>query len=1244
MQERVVLGSVNGPPGLRIAAAHRTPIVFMLGERIQPSRQAVSMYNRHLARLSRVRRTCLDILPNRLMHSQSTNIHRIALSAASLGLTTLLLAFGAGAHQLPAQGPQPAWQPETVPAVWRNLPDRYSAGEGTAWFRCLVEIPESWSGRRLELVVEGVDDAREVFFNGNLVGTLGTFPPEYRSGLGATLRQTLDNAQVLFGQANVVAIRVHQYNGRMGFNVAAPVLFAEQEAIRLKGIWEGTPGDDVAWARLSARAEIAVQASFREIDNADEIARTLKNLDNDAGALSVAEALQRMTVPDDLTVELAVGEPAVRQPLSFKWDARGRLWVVQYLQYPDPAGLKMVSRDKFLRTVYDKTPAPPPHHFTGSDKITIHEDTDGDGVYDKHLTFVEGLSMVTSFAHSDRGLWVLNPPYLLFYPDADRNDVPDGDPEVHLAGFGLEDTHSLANSLRWGPDGWLYACQGSTVSGQIKQYGSQAEPVRSMGQLVWRYHPPTRRYEIFAEGGGNAFGLEIDAQGRIYSGHNGGDTRGFHYVQGGYFQKGFGKHGSLSNPFAFGYFAAMAHHNVPRFTHTFVIHEGNGLPAPYRGRLFGVAPLLSHVVSSQIEPDRSSFKTHDLGYPLTSSDPWFRPVDIQVGPDGALYIADFYEQRIDHASHYQGRTHRESGRIYRLRGRNSQRPPGFDLERLPTSELVQLLQHDNRWQRQTAQRLIAERRDTTAIPMLEQALWSHTGQFALESLWALYRLGGWNEALATRALDHADPYVRVWTVRLLGDDQQVAPAIADKLAALAVAEPHVEVRSQLASSARRLPAPQAIPIMRGLLEHSEDVGDIHLPLLLWWAIENKLSSDREACLALFAEEKVWTLPLVEKHLLGRVMKRFALAGQRKDLLVCARLLDMAPRAEQARLMLAGFEEAYQGRSLAGLPDELLAAMAKVGGGSLALRVRQGQAAAVQEALQRITDDKLPVAERMQYVRIFGDVTQPASVPLLLQVACQAPDHALRNAALTSLQTYEDDTIAAHVLAAWAEFPADVRPVAETLLASRRTWAHRLLTAVDSGTPQAGDLSLDTVRQILLHQDEQLTALVKKHWGDVQGATTDEMLAEIDRATRVINSGSGVSHSGKQLFLNSCGKCHKLFDEGGEVGPDLTAFKRDDLRQMLVTVVNPNLEIREGFENYVVVTQDGQTLSGFIADQDNQVVVLKGADAQTRIIPRVEIDQMSAIKRSLMPEGILKPFDDQQLRDLFAYLRATQPVP
>ncbi|MBC7853075.1 MAG: c-type cytochrome, partial [Pirellulaceae bacterium] len=1148
----------------------------------------------------------------------------------SAALACLVVGFGATIAADP-----PNWKPIAVPDAWKSPPD----GENIfQWYRASVKVPAEWKGKELLLVVEAVDDAREFYVGGEKIGSFGDLPPKYRSGLGETKRLKIDQKLVKFGEENLVAIRVCINQSRTGFNVAAPVLFGGDQAIRMAGQWEMTAGDDLAWAKADSKPAVAIPA-FAKLESRADVEQSLKKLQNDEGPLSPEQSLAKCTMPDDLVATIVLSEPEIGQPLSIKWDTRGRMWVMQYLQYPNPAGLTMVSRDKFLRTVYDKVPPPPPNHFKGADKITIHEDTDGDGKFDKHKTFLDGLSLATSFAFGKGGVWVLNPPYLLFYPVKDGEDVPSGDPVVHLEGMGIEDSHSIASNLRWGPDGWLYASQGSTVTGDIKRPGIDKVPVHSLGQLIWRYHPEQKKYEIFAEGGGNTFGVEIDSKGRIYSGHNGGNTRGFHYVQGGYYQKGFGKHGALSNPYTFGYFEAMGHHNVQRFTHCFVIYDGGSLPEKYNGKLFGVVPLLSHVVMSDFLPDRSSFKTKDIGYALESKDPWFRPVDIQVGPDGAIYVADMYEQRIDHASHYQGRIDTKSGRIYRIAGKETKPVRKFDLGKEPTTELFADMIRPNKWFRQTAQEELMRRGNNGKLsseisPQLEEI----KGGLALELLWAINTTGGGlGDVQTLAALGHADPYVRLWAVRLACDDYRVSSEIAQKLADLAYREPNVEVRNQLACSARRLPTEQSLVIVKNLASRSEDVGDIHIPLLLWWAIEAKADASREEVLKLFADKAFWDQPMVAQHLSEKLMRRYGATGQRKDLLACAKLLELAPTKEHARKLMAGLESAYEGRSLANLPAELVTAITKAGATSPTLKLRQGDATAVVDALKLIADEKADVTRRQQFIQIFGTIQQPTSVPVLLKLAKESRNDALRSAALASLQSYKDETIGADVVALYKDLPEQVREVAQTLLSSRAAWSLLLVSAIDTGKIDKQTISDSTVQKLLLHGAPQITELCKKHFGETAsgGASPEVVRQQLEKLTAIMSTASGNPYQGKKLFLESCGKCHKLFDDGGNIGPNLTTYKRDDLRGMLVSVLSPSAEIREGFENYLVRTADGRTLNGFIADQDPQVVVLKGADGQSISLARDDIEDMKAVKISIMPEGQLKTYSDQQIRDLFA---------
>lgn len=1137
-----------------------------------------------------------------------------------------------------------SWQSMVVPGTWEERAPKALAGyDGMAWYRCLVRPPAAWRDREWELWVENVDNVHEAYLDGLKVGEAGRFPPDYANGLDVKQRYRVPVDARRAGEWQVVAIRVYDREGRGGFKGRAPALRAGDEVIALAGEWAFRAGDDAEWARLAAGESLGNHL-FHEVISLEKYERggVPEKVEAAAKPLSPEESARRFTVMDGLEMELVLSEPEIAQPLQISFDERGRLWLVEYRQYPAPAGLTLVSHDQFWRAVYDRVPPPPPRHFRGRDRITIHEDTDGDGAYDRHTVFVDGLNIATAAAQGRGGVWVLNPPYLLFYPDRDGNDVPDGDPEVHLEGFGLEDTHSVVNSLRWGPDGWLYAAQGSTVSGRVRRPGSTHEPVQTLGQNIWRYHPETRRYEVFAEGGGNAFGVEMDDAGRIFSGHNGGNTRGFHYVQGGYLQKGFEKHGQLSNPHAYGYFPAMAHHDVERFTHTFLIYGGGALSAGFDGRLFGIEPMQGRVVMSLIERDRTTFRTRDVGYAVTSADPWFKPVDIKSGPDGAIYVADWCDFQVNHWRNYQGNMDAANGRVYRLKARGAKPARPEDLGRLTSAQLVERLSNPNRWQRQTALRLLGDRRDPAVVGGLGEQLWNGRGQPALEALWGLQASGGFTPEIARRALAHPTAVVREWTVRRLGDSGDVSDALGQALASLAAAEPDADVRLQLAATARRLPAVRGLPIVARLLERDEDATDPRQPLMLWWAIEAHAITDRERVLFLLKEAGTWERPLVAGHLLERLMRRYAAEGGPRDLETCAELLRRAPSDAARARLLAGFELAFRDRSLAGLPESLAREIARAGGGSPAVQLRTGQPGALPKALSLAVDEKAEESTRAQVIQTLGELRIPEAVDALL-TATESERESVRVAALASLQAFDRAEVAERVLGRLVRETGATRTAALGLLASRAGWSLQLVRAIERGELRREVVGPEAVALLARHQDPELTEGLGRLWPRAGAGTAAEMEGRMTRFAGIVQGGAGDPYNGKKLFTAACASCHKLFNAGGSVGPDLTPFRREDLAGLLLSVVNPSAEIREGYENILVETTDERSLSGFVIRQDDQVLVLRGLDGQDVVVRRTEIREQRAAGMSLMPEGLLEGMEEQQVRDLFAYLRSSQPL-
>ncbi|NOS72280.1 MAG: c-type cytochrome [Verrucomicrobia bacterium] len=989
-----------------------------------------------------------------------------------------------------------------------------------------------------------------------------------------------------------------------------------------------------------------------------------------AQGFSPQESPSQMSLPADLQVQLVASEPMIAQPVCIEFDDRGRLWVMQYLQYPNPAGLKRSVVDRWSRTTYDRVPEPPPHGPKGADRITILEDTDGDGRADKAHDFVNGLNLANGLAFGHGGVFVLNVPYLLFYPDRNGDDIPDSDPIVCLSGFGMEDAHSIANSLTWGPDGWLYGCQGSTVTAHIRGIEFQ--------QGIWRYHPLTHEFELFCEGGGNSWGLDFDDEGELIYSTNLGPYRNLHGVQGAYYWKSFGKHGALHNPYAFGYFDHIPHTNFTggHVTDGGIIYQGTNLPARFQNR-YVCGDLLGHGVQwHEMYRWGSTFTSSHGGYLLEANDKWFASTDVTMSPDGAVYVADWYDQRTAHPDP-DADWDRSNGRVYRISAKGTKPAPVPDLRKFSTPQLIALLGDRNDWIVRKARRVLADRRDPEAIlPLRSLVLETLNDHLALEALWALYVSGGFNEAFAAKALDHRYAPIRKWTIRLLGDEKHVSPLIAARLTELAKSDPDVRVRMQLASSAQRLPANQALPIIETLLVRDSDGNDPYLPLLLWWAVERHAIAALPDVERFFTSPTAWKSGLVRNVIQERLMRRWMAEGSTVSYDAGARLLASAPDDAQRQRLLAALDQGFHDRPAGSVgfgSGGLFASTAVTEVRTnrtqthvervtpalnaqldslwrddttdpvlIRVAARTGRENAVPRARALLADANAKPELRLNLIQMLGELGKNSDAERLLKLVGDAPE-SLQLAALDALPDFDMPTLPAELLQRYPKLGDRVRARVRQVLLSRKPWAAGILRAVDSGRLQATDFAVEQLRVVALHGDRELNDLVRKHWGKMSSGTAEEKLAEMRRLNNDLNVGPGDPARGHEIFTKVCGVCHTMFGEGGKIGPDLTTANRADREFLLGSIVDPSAAIRKEFLAYEVETKDERVVSGVIVDQSSGNLTLGIVTGERVVIPQVQVTAMRESAISIMPEGLVKPLNPRELRDLFSFLQSANKV-
>jgi putative membrane-bound dehydrogenase-like protein len=1019
--------------------------------------------------------------------------------------------------------------------------------------------------------------------------------------------------------------------------------------------------------------------------------------------LSPEASLARMQLPEELRAELLASEPWVRQPVAIDWDDRGRLWVLQYLQYPNPEGLRRIEVDRYSRTRYDRLPAPPPHGPRGSDRLTILLDDDGDGRVDRGHDFLDGLNLASGFAFGHGGVFVLHIPYLLFYPDRDRNDLPDSDPKVLLTGFGMQDAHSVANSLTFGPDGWLYGCQGSTVTSNIRGIEFQ--------QGVWRYHPATDRFELFCEGGGNSWGLDFDAHGHLLYSTNYGGHLLLHGVQGGYYVKSFAKHGNLHNPYAFGYFDHAPHENFigGHVTVGGMVYQGDLFPESFRNK-YVAADLLGHAAYwHEIQPRGSTFATRHGGNLLQANDPWFAPSDLTIGPDGAITIADWHDARTAHPDP-DASWDRSNGRIYRITTKQSPRQAEpFDLSQQTDRQLLDEILNPgsaNAWKKRRSRQELVRRYGSLAGQQIVQreslnalidrcrdtTLRSDEPTAALEALWTWISLThGRAEPIAENdlasLLQSPYPPIRFWALRALGDqvvgdqvvgdqvvgDQVVGElalaigkwAISDTLAhlldQLSEVEPDVHVRQQLASTAARLPANVAMPIINAQINRSIDVDDPMLPSLWWWAIERHAIEGREEVMRRFERPTLWKSALGRDFLLPRLVRRYAAERSEQGNNSLARLLVACPTPLDRMAVWEAIELGLQ------MPGSVISQPAGISpnaaspvawkpmlesdlqqhpndAGLARLALRLGDRQVQRRWAERIASED-PDSEKL-----VGDLAvlaiQPASdsPTMVLSILKRSKRPSVQMACveyLSRIDTLEvADGLVELLVTPWEP---RVRDRILAVLASRPTWAKKLLESIEQEAISADGVPREVVQQLSSHNDSEIDSKVVKFWGRIATATAEERLAEVRRLHNDLRAGSGDVGQGKLLFREHCAACHQLFGEGGQLGPDLTSANRKDRDFLLVSIVDPSSVIRKEYLSTVVQTEDDRVLTGIVKPDGDSRLLLHPQRGEPIALALSEIAQAKESSTSLMPEDLYRQWSPQALRDLFAYLQSDPPV-
>ena len=941
------------------------------------------------------------------------------------------------------------------------------------------------------------------------------------------------------------------------------------------------------------------------------------------------EAAARMRVPAGFAVDLIAAEPDIVQPIAMCFDARGRIWVAEGMTYP--------------------TRAP---EGQGKDRVVILEDADGDGSFETRKVFAEGLNLVSGIETGFGGLFVGAAPYFMFLADADGDDRADGAPKILLDGWGYQDTHETLNSFIWGPDGWLYGCHGVFTHSRVGKPGTPDEPRVPLNAGVWRFHPVTEKFEIFAHGTSNPWGLDFNDQGEAFV-EACVIPHLWHIIPGGYYQRQAGSH---FNPHIYDPIETIADHRhwvgkIGEHAHWghenaiskgvsdaggghahcgFTICLSDEFPAEMRGSALFFNIHGHRMNRDQLVRKGSGWTGKHAPDLMLSMNEWFLGVALESGPGGALFFTDWQDKTSCHRTDAE-RWDRGNGRVYRLR-HGAVKPWKGDLTKASDLELAKLQAGRDEWQLRTARRVLQERAaqgkklDEAAMAFLNETVKSHADPTRrLRALWCLEACGALDRRYVPA--EDADESVRSWAVRLATAGEKGEGR--ESWLEFAAKESSPVVLLSLCSSLQKLPPDLALDVADKIAPKMI-AADPNLTRMFWFGFEALVPCDEKRALAIALSSPD-----------DRLVKWTAWRLGSPDVLMAA--------AGDAGGKTALLLDALSGR-LDTKPDERLSpaqlsVMAKLGASgdaklkekAEALLSRSGSREAIARLWSQVEDRKLAVAERLGALKLLAPSLGKEDDNRL---AGLTDDPALRLPVLMARPSLIDHRATGDRVAG---FTVEEKS-AVCRIAAREGKAARLLEWLAAMKLIQADVPADAVARLREVKDDKLKAEIVKRWGEAtadqaarrtliaewRGKLTPQVLAKADAG------------KGRAIYERSCAACHKLFGEGAEIGPELTGGQRESLDHWLDNILDPSALVGQGYELHQIEKKDGTIVLGMLAAENDSELILRMVGVETRVAKK-DVKSNKALGQSMMPEGLLGGMSDEDVRNLIGYLMAPAQV-